>query len=154
MVKVSTLAIAGGSLFLAAAAGLYMQMSGTTEQQPKVAALSKVPAAATDLPAETEELVELDAITLTSSDLTASATVLTDGPKITSDVVLWEPMAPAVPMGPVLASLDAEPVPQPIAPAPEVVAQADECLIDLTGETRAAAMVALRCPHPVSPVRG
>jgi hypothetical protein len=128
-----------------------MQMSGTTEPQPKVAALSKVPEVATDLPAETEEPVELDAITLTSSDLTASATVLTDGPQITSDVVLWAPMAPVVAMEPVLASLDTDKVPQPVEPAPETVSQTDDCVIDLTGETRAAAMVALSLSAPCQP---
>lgn len=158
MVKVSTLAIAGGSLLLAAGAGVYMQMSGASDS-PQVAALSSVP----QIPAQTQidepatapepsnaDGLEIDSITLTSSTLPAQSapTSAIIDPETNPVRTLLEPSEP---MAPVLASLSD----QPLSAAPDTgslsepeVATADDCLVDLTGESFAAALVTLQLSAP------
>lgn len=171
MVKVSTLAIAGGSVLLAAGAGIYMQMSGAGSDARSVAALTSVPdvtvqatvsdSVEAETPAQTP--LDIDAITLTSLDVAVDAApklAVTDRDLI--DVIIY---APDEPMAPLLASIDqddlmndAAPETAPAATAPiskdlgtGATETAMDCTVDLTGESRAAAMVALTLAAPCHP---
>lgn len=162
MIKVSTLAIAGGSVLMAVGAGIYMQMSGSGSETAQIAALGPAPDAVGD--SMTQEAVDpgqtpldLDRITLTSVDLPPVAAPAWVGEDLSflarSD--LDNPAAPPDPMAPMLASIEEDTLmigPAP-APAPETdqVLVVDSCTVDLTGENRAAAMVALRLVAPCQP---
>lgn len=160
MVKVSTLAIAGGSVLMAAGAGIYMQFSGAGSEPAQVAALVSAPpvAAATDDQAPQQTPLELDQITLTSLDLPAApvvAPLVEETPEEIVSVITGgaDTAYPAEPMAPILASISDDDLmlgdaPRPVAPQAQAEA---ECTVDMTGETRAAAMVALKLVAPCQP---
>jgi hypothetical protein len=156
MFDVKTAAIAGGTLVLAAGAGLYMQAAPAapvhaTAPAPVPAPVDDMPMPAeamaehvlatlpdeAEAPADLDETpVELAAITLTSSDVTDLPVTMT---------------ADAFPATPTLAAVTSDDLMQPDPePQPEPAAEPD-CTVDLTGESRAAAMVALTLSAPCQP---
>ncbi|WP_136636142.1 hypothetical protein [Pseudooceanicola onchidii] len=167
MVKVSTVGIAAGSLLLAAGAGFYMQMTGGTPEQPQMAALSTAPTVTTTVveatPPEAEDAVSLSEIELTSSEIAAPVTAEVSKP----EMALPEITAPSDAVAPILASVEVmetaedqlQEVPLTESPAPvtavdtgtEDEATGTACLVDMTGESRAAAMVALHLVAPCNP---
>lgn len=174
MVKVSTLAIAGGTLLLAAGAGMYMQMSTPSSDTPQVAALMDAPEQASDLvePQATiaekseEADVELASIALTSSELPAQSSPAIDAIISDAPVVELKSYEDAEPVAPMLVALSdddvvaepapmaepsAVPAPQDEDPAPEQVLTEADCLVDMIGEARAAAMVLLTLNAPCQP---
>lgn len=163
MVKVSTIAIAGGTVLLAAGAGMFMQMNGQEVEPVQVAAFNETPALAAGTGEEISGLtaVELDSITLTSSDLPASVAVSVDVVPLKQPVTKLRPYEPAQPFAPILASIEAEddlnisprddvqPMAEPALPTETEVG--DACLVDMIGEPRAAAMVHLHLTAPCQP---
>ena len=150
MVKVSTLAIAAGSLVLAGGAGLYMQINDAGPQTTQVAALTAAPELEPAQISSDMQKVELDEITLTSSELPAQLAL--DPEPVTEPLFASDPDDIEA-IAPVLAALDdtdVEPRPVPMA-QPDPVATTETCLVDMTGNTRAAAMVALHLVAPCYP---
>jgi len=181
MINVKSIAIAGGTVVLAAGAGIYMQMGSAPEPAPQMAAsvpiepVADTPVAeasdveapeettdvaatpAVDLVAEVAEdqpvaidmaalpkdvdapkamdaSVELAAISLTSAD------TLSDLPNVTDMAV-----------APVLAAASDDDIPNPDTNELSAPVANDDCIVDLTGETRAAAMIALSLSAPCQP---
>lgn len=152
MVKVSTLAIAGGTLVLAAGAGFYMQTSPTTPDDTNIAVLTTVPELAPATITPEMDKVELDAITLTSSDIAPQIIATVDAAG-SGPATLMTDFEPAKPFAPLLASLQ-DPATGPreeMLPQPEAEVAVQGCQIDMTGEARAAAMVALHLSAPCNP---
>ena len=181
MIKVSTVAIAGGTLLMAAGVGMYMQMGhpagetghvGAILSAPEVEA-NRLPHEATAPEALNQTPLELDSIKLTSSDMPLLPDRMTaesgfpETPVLASvdETDLMEtPASPAVapltgenstaipdvPEAPLLASVDDDEMLSPSAKAANPLAATD-CPVDLTGETRAAAMVELHLSAPCQP---
>ena len=150
MVKVSTLAIAGGSVLMAAAAGIYMQMS--EPGAPKVAAMkaapsvSPMPVAASAI-APADPALEMQQVALTSSDISVAPKTA-----IKTNMVEIVPLdTPSEPMAPIMASIAKDDLMLGTAPAPQSEDLTKDCTVDLAGENRAAAMVALHLAAPCQP---
>ena len=169
MFSIKTIAIAGGTLVLAAGAGFYMQ-NGSRTAAPQHAALTApapvdpAPIAAevmangpgprtpltdtptqmavlTDLPKEVAtpaafpaEAVELAAISLTSAELTPGL-----------------PQTADIPATPTRVAATPDTLTNPKTVELSTPAAQQDCLVDLTGENRAAAMIALRLTAPCQP---
>lgn len=151
MIKVSTIAIAGGTLVMAAAIGVFMQTgqqdtSSFTPATPvETETLSNLPKDAQTPGSIQETPVQLAAITLTSSDVTRLPDTMTKAAQFPLTPILVatgdEDMLEA---GNDTAASDAkEPLSEPRAE--------QGCFVDLAAETRAAAMVALKLSAPCQP---
>lgn len=166
MIKVSTLGIAGGTLLLAAGAGLYMQMTGGTSDDPQVAAIQVAPpvempevktAEIIKLPeTDTSGGVDMASATLVSSELPMAPAAAVDPDLVDVVVSSLAPFEPAAPMAPMMASIQPDDLPmempaEPSAGPTDVVPLKKDCVVDLIGETRAAAMVALSLSAPCYP---
>lgn len=145
MLSLKRLAIAGGSLLLAAGAGVYMQTG--TALPPAASPVQLALTTPLTLPDEVAapagfaaDKVQLDAISLTSADLGAAMVTPSEFPD-----------TPVMPEALIMAAASPDDVaPPPRADLTEPMA-AQDCMIDLTGETRAAAMVALTLSAPCQP---
>ncbi|EAQ04004.1 translocase [Pseudooceanicola batsensis HTCC2597] len=139
MFKISRIAIMGGTVALAGAAGLYMQSGAGPEPAADQIAMVRVPD--TTLPQEAESPAALDArpvrlvsISLTSADLSGAL-----------------PDDADLPETPVLAAASSDDLMDMPGAALSEPGMTDECALDLSGDSRAAAMVALRLTAPCQP---